>query len=116
VLEHGTPIAALGGSGGVAIAPNVAQVLLDWLLNGTPADQALAAPRFSIPSPSTGKTLILEASLAKLYGTDLEQRGELLLLRDWKSAVQLVVLEAGKLSAAADPRKQGAAEAHNPAQ
>jgi gamma-glutamyltranspeptidase/glutathione hydrolase len=116
VLEQGAPIAALGGSGGLAIAPNVSQVLLDRLLNGTPPDQALLAPRFAIPPPSTGKTLILEASLAKLYGADLEQRGELLLTRDWKSAVQLVVLEAGKLSAAADPRKQGAAESRNPAQ
>jgi gamma-glutamyltranspeptidase/glutathione hydrolase len=116
VLEQGAPIAALGGSGGIAIAPNVTQVLLDRLLNGTAPEQALAAARFSIPSPSSGKTLTLEASLAKLCGADLEQRGELLLTRDWKSAVQLVVLEAGKLSAAADPRKQGAAEARNPAQ
>lgn len=114
VLEHGAPIAALGGSGGTSIAPNVTQVLLDRLLANTPPEQALAAPRFTIPSPSSGKTLSLEAALAKLYAADLEQRGELLTTRDWKNSVQLIVREGGKLLAAADPRKQGAAETKNP--
>ncbi|HYJ08271.1 MAG TPA: gamma-glutamyltransferase [Polyangiaceae bacterium] len=116
VLENGVPIAALGGSGGTSIAPNVAQVLLDRLVAGTAPEAALSAARFTIPSPSSGNTLSLEASLAKLYGPDLEQRGELLTTRDWKNSVQLVVRENGRLLAAADPRKQGAAEAHNPAQ
>jgi gamma-glutamyltranspeptidase/glutathione hydrolase len=116
VLENGVPLMALGGSGGLTIAPNVTQVLLERLVSGSAPEQALAAPRFTIPSPASGKTLSLETSLAQLYGPDLEQRGELLLSRDWKNAVQLVVREGGRLLAAADPRKHGSAEAQNPTQ
>jgi len=116
VLERGEPILALGGSGGLTIAPNVTQVLLNRLVFDLGPEAAVAAPRFTIPSPKTGQTLWLEAALAKLYASDLEQRGELLLTRDWSNAVQLVARDAGKLVAAADPRKGGAAEARNPAQ
>jgi hypothetical protein len=45
----------------------------------------------------------------------LEARGELLVTRDWKNSVQLIVRENDRYLAAADPRKHGAAEAKNPA-
>lgn len=114
VLEQGQPVLALGGSGSLTIAPNVTQVLLGRLAFGQAADQAVAAPRFTIPSPRTGQTLWLESALALAYGTDLASRGELLLTKDSKNAVQLVARTDGKLSAAADPRKGGTAEARNP--
>jgi gamma-glutamyltranspeptidase/glutathione hydrolase len=115
VLERGEPILALGGSGGLAIAPNVTQVLLNRLVLELAPEAAVAAPRFTVPSPKTGQTLWLETPLAKLHAGDLEQRGELLLTRDSSNAVQLVARDAGKLLAAADPRKGGVAESRNPA-
>jgi gamma-glutamyltranspeptidase / glutathione hydrolase len=116
VLEQGKPVLALGGSGGLTIAPNVTQVLLGLLGGSTPLE-AVSAPRFTIPSPKSGQTLNLEAELAKPFGADLEARGELILARNWKNAVQVVSRRGGVFSAAADPRKLGLAEAKNaPAQ
>jgi gamma-glutamyltranspeptidase/glutathione hydrolase len=116
LLEQGKPVLALGGSGGLTIAPNVTQVLLG-LLGGATADAAVSAPRFMIPGPKSGQTLTLETELAKAYGADLQARGELILARDWKNAVQVVSRRGGVFSAAADPRKLGLAEAKNaPAQ
>jgi gamma-glutamyltranspeptidase/glutathione hydrolase len=109
VLEDGVPNAALGGSGGLTIGPNVTQVLLNRFVDSMPAVAAVTAPRFFIPPPSSGKTLIVESALGTPYAADLEARGELLLSKDWKNAVQLVVREGGVLSAAADPRKHGSA-------
>jgi gamma-glutamyltranspeptidase/glutathione hydrolase len=111
VLENGAPTAALGGSGGLTIAPNVTQVLLNRVAYGMTAAEAVAAPRFYVPPPKSGQTLTLEAALAKPYGADLEARGELLLSRDWKNAVQLITREGQTLDAASDPRKQGSAVA-----
>lgn len=111
ILENGVPSAALGGSGGLTIAPNVTQVLLNRLVYGMSAAEAVAAPRFMIPPPKSGQTLSLEAALAEPYGADLQARGELFVSRDWKNAVQLVTRDGGVFAAAADPRKQGSAVA-----
>jgi gamma-glutamyltranspeptidase/glutathione hydrolase len=113
VLENGVPSMALGGSGALTIAPNTTQVLLNRLAYGMTAEAAVAAPRFTIPAPRTGQTLWLEAALAKPYGADLATRGELLLSKDSRNAVQLVTREGGTFSAAADPRKQGSAAVNN---
>jgi gamma-glutamyltranspeptidase/glutathione hydrolase len=113
VLEQGQPVLALGGSGALTISPNVTQVLLSSLALGLDPTEAVAAPRFTIPSPRTGQTLWLESELAKLYERDLVARGELLLTKDSKNAVQLVARSDGKLWAVADPRKGGSAEARN---
>ena len=113
VLENGAPSLALGGSGALTIAPNTTQVLLNRVAYGMTAEAAVAAPRFTIPTPRTGQTLWLESALAKPYGDDLTARGELLLSKDSRNAVQLVARENGVFSAAADPRKQGAAAVSN---
>jgi gamma-glutamyltranspeptidase/glutathione hydrolase len=114
VLEQGRPVLALGGSGGLSIAPIVAQVLLNRLAFEVAPEQAVAAPRFTIPSPRTGQTLWLESALAGPYERDLRARGELLLTKDSRNAVQLAAQVDGKLAAVADPRKGGSAEAQNP--
>jgi gamma-glutamyltranspeptidase / glutathione hydrolase len=107
VLDGGAPVVALGGSGALTIAPNVTQVLLNRLAFGMSAEAAVAAPRFTIPSPRTGQTLWLESALAKPYGADLTLRGELILSKDSKNAVQIVTRQDGSFAAAADPRKSG---------
>lgn len=108
VLEGGVPTQALGGSGGITIAPNVAQVLLNRLVGRMSVTDSVAAPRFTLPPPRSGLTLVLETALAP-YEADLRARGELTSARDWKNAVQLVARENGVFSAAADPRKGGTA-------
>jgi gamma-glutamyltranspeptidase / glutathione hydrolase len=113
VLENDVPSMALGGSGALTIAPNTTQVLLNRVAYGMTAEAAVAAPRFTIPAPRTGQTLWLEAALAKPHGADLAARGELLLSKDSRNAVQLVVREGGTFSAAADPRKHGSAAVNN---
>lgn len=115
VLERGQPVLALGGSGGLTIAPNVTQVLLNLLVDEATPEAAVSAPRFTIPTPKSGRTLSLESELAKLYGADLEARGELITSRDAKNAVQVVARRNGMFSAAADPRKSGQAVVQNPA-
>jgi gamma-glutamyltranspeptidase/glutathione hydrolase len=114
VLEGGAPVLALGGSGGTAIAPNVTQVLLSRLVDSATPQAAVAAPRFTIPAPTSGQTLMLESALGSL-APELEQRGEIALIRDFKPAVQLIARENGAFSAAADPRKQGLALSENAA-
>jgi gamma-glutamyltranspeptidase/glutathione hydrolase len=113
VLENGEPMMALGGSGALTIAPNTTQVLLQQLAFGLRPEQAVAAPRFTIPSPSTGQTLLLESALAKLYGAELTARGELWSIKDSAHAVQVVTREHGVFSAAADLRKHGSAAVNN---
>jgi gamma-glutamyltranspeptidase/glutathione hydrolase len=114
VLDSGAPVLALGGSGGLAIGPNVTQVLLSYLALGTPLDAAVAAPRFTVPAPDSGQTLSLESSLAAAYGADLRARGELWVSKDGTSAVQAVARANGVFLAAADPRKHGSAAVSNP--
>lgn len=111
VLENAAPTAALGGSGALTIGPNVTQVLLNHFAYAMPAAAAVAAPRFTIPSPRTGQTLWLESALSQHYGADLDARGELWLTKDSKNAVQIVTRDASGFSAAADPRKHGSAQA-----
>lgn len=113
VLENGTPYLALGGSGALTIAPNTTQVLLNKLAFGMASGAAVAAPRFTIPSPRTGQTVWLESPLAKAHGEDLSARGELWLAKDSRNAVQLVARENGVFSAAADARKEGSALVSN---
>ncbi|HEY6079863.1 MAG TPA: gamma-glutamyltransferase [Polyangiaceae bacterium] len=113
VLDAGAPVLALGGSGGTAIAPIVAQALLLRLVDGASPEVAVSAPRFSIPAPSSGQTLTLETLLAKAFGSDLEQRGELWRSRDSKAAVQMIAREDGVFLAGADPRKQGLARSQS---
>jgi gamma-glutamyltranspeptidase / glutathione hydrolase len=113
VLEQGKPVLALGGSGGLTIAPNVTQVLLALLVDDATPEAALGAARFTIPAPKSGKTLQLEAELAKPFGADLEGRGELIVSRNAKNAVQVVSRHDGVFTAAADPRKSGQAAVRN---
>jgi gamma-glutamyltranspeptidase/glutathione hydrolase len=113
VLESGEPVMALGGSGALTIAPNTTQVLLQLLAFGRAPTQAVTEPRITIPSPSTGQTLLVESALARTYGAELTARGELWASKDSKHAVQVVTRDQGVFWAAADPRKHGAAAVNN---
>jgi len=109
VFEGDDVVAALGGSGGLAIGINVTEVLLASLVFGHSAKLAVSAPRFFVPL--AGKTLLLEeeqATPARL--ADLAFRGELVgTMPKGSTAVQLITVKDGAVGAAADPRKFGEA-------
>ncbi len=107
VVKGGLPVLALGGSGGMTIGPNVTQALLARLVFGSTPGAAVSAPRFTIPTE--GSTIALDASNTGLQA-DLEKRGEHVSIQTFNgSAVQMIALDHGHLSAAADPRKGGTA-------
>jgi gamma-glutamyltranspeptidase / glutathione hydrolase len=108
VVERGRPKLVIGGSGGTAIPPNVAQVLLAVLVQGKTPAQALALPRYR-PRTDATETLFVEPNFPAAVRRDLERRGELVHENPSKSAVQLLWFTERGLVAAADPRKSGVA-------
>lgn len=105
-VRDGAARYALGGSGGMAIAGNVTQVLLGLLAFDQPPDRAVAAPR--IFTPAEGALIELEPSAAPLRA-DLERRGEIVRVKATFNAVQVVANGGATKQAAADPRKHGSA-------
>lgn len=108
VVTDGVPRLALGGSGGMRIASNVTQVLLDVLVFGTAPAEAVARPRLSIPLD--GGTLRLEGDVPASMLSDLAWRGELVSQEPRNStAVQVLEFDGTRVRGAADDRKSGAA-------
>jgi gamma-glutamyltranspeptidase/glutathione hydrolase len=111
VVRNGVAVLALGGSGGMTIAPNVTQALLSRLVFGTAPGRAVEAPRFGVPIQ--GSTISLDGRASAELRADLQRRGELVSTERFSShAVQMIAIENGKKYPAADPRKFGIALAH----
>jgi gamma-glutamyltranspeptidase/glutathione hydrolase len=106
VIQNGAPVLALGGSGGLSIAPNVVQTLLSRLVFGTPPGAAVAEPRFTIPVD--GPTVEIEPTAASL-AQGLQSRGEAVSVKPSFSAVQMIAFDGTRKLPAADPRKSGTA-------
>jgi len=111
VLRDGSPVLALGGSGGMRIATGVAQALLARLAFDRSAHQCVADPR--IDTPPTGGLSIDKTAPATVV-SDLRGRGELVdNERPNFSALQLVAIGERDglrfIEAASDPRKGGVA-------
>jgi gamma-glutamyltranspeptidase/glutathione hydrolase len=108
VLKNGSPVLALGGSGGMAIAPNVIEVLLSSLVFDEPPSRAVSLPRFGIPLK--GGTIALDAHATASLRKDLESRGETVSTESSAThAIQLIAIQNGRKTPAADPRKGGSA-------
>ena len=108
VVEDGVPRLALGGSGGMRIASNVTQVLLDVLVFGLEPAAAVARPRLSIPLD--GGTLRLEGGASEVHLRDLAWRGEVVSQEPQNfTAVQVLAFDQGRIRPAADARKSGSA-------
>ncbi|HSC86243.1 MAG TPA: gamma-glutamyltransferase family protein [Polyangiaceae bacterium] len=106
VFEAGQPVLALGGSGGMAIATNVAQVLLGSLVFGQTPEQALRAERFFVPTQNA--TLLVPGGTPPQQIEDLGRRGEIVgILPEFATAVQVVRFDGDGVRAGADPRKFG---------
>jgi gamma-glutamyltranspeptidase/glutathione hydrolase len=108
VVAGGRPVLALGGSGGMAIATNVTQVLLGSLVFEQGAEEAVKKPRIEVPT--RGATILVEEGTSPAHIADLEWRGEIVGPVTFKTtAVQLLRFDGARVEAAADPRKQGSA-------
>jgi gamma-glutamyltranspeptidase/glutathione hydrolase len=106
-VRGGRVVLALGGSGGMNIATDVAQVALGHLVFGLAPDELLRAPRFQVPLMN--KTIAVSGATVE-HINDLEARGEVVATIDFTStAVQLITSNGTTLTAAADPRKFGEA-------
>lgn len=109
VMKDGKPFLALGGSGGMRIAPNVAQAAIRVLAFDASAQVAVDKPRFAIGATSTD--LIVEpAWLDPRSVYELAFRGERVRASSFAAAVQLVRMQVGpndSMQAAGDPRKSG---------
>jgi gamma-glutamyltranspeptidase/glutathione hydrolase len=111
VVRNGAVVLALGGSGGMTIAPNVTQALLARLVFDADPSRAVEAPRFQVPV--MGPTIALDSRAAPELRADLEKRGETVSIERFSShAVQLIAIKNGRKYPAADPRKFGSALAH----
>jgi gamma-glutamyltranspeptidase / glutathione hydrolase len=99
---------AAGGSGGLMIAPNVTQVLLEALVFGHIPSTAVSSPRFFVPFE--GKTMLLEGQPTESHLQSLSFRGEIVgAIPKTSTAVQMIVVRDGNVRAASDPRKYGEA-------
>ncbi|HEX2670607.1 MAG TPA: gamma-glutamyltransferase, partial [Polyangiaceae bacterium] len=111
VVKDGKVVFALGGSGGPLIATNVTQLLLQRLAFGLSADALVKLPRFAVPTSSSA-SLLLEAGAEKSLLDNLAWRGEVTdIMKQNATAVQIIAVDDGVVSAAADPRKFGSAMA-----
>jgi gamma-glutamyltranspeptidase/glutathione hydrolase len=106
VVENGTPILALGGSGGTRIATGATQVALARLLFGKDPNECVSSPRIHVQ----GTELLADPQISVDVRKGLEARGETVKDEPFMgTAVQLVAFENGKVLAASDPRKGGLA-------
>jgi len=108
VVKDGKVVFALGGSGGQLIATNVTQLLLQRLAFDLSPAALVKLPRFSVPS--SGPSMRVEAGASAALLADLAWRGEVVEeMRENATAVQIIAVDEGVVSAAADPRKYGSA-------
>src|SRR5438552_17545050 len=92
VVKDGLPILALGGSGGMAIAPNVTQALLARLVFGETPERCVAAARFNVPTE--GSTIAVDPTASQDLRADLERRGEVVSTQRFtEHAVQMIAIE-----------------------
>jgi gamma-glutamyltranspeptidase/glutathione hydrolase len=108
VLRDGSPVLAIGGSGGTRIATAVTQSVLSHLVFGMPAEAIVKHPRFS--TPMSGGTIEIDAGLPQVLANDLKRRGHQVAERSSDgSTVQLITIDGSGKRAAADPRRFGLA-------
>lgn len=108
VLKDGAPILVLGGSGGLAIGPNVTQALLARLVFDETPERAVSIPRFGVPME--GSTIAVDPAASQDLRADLERRGEVVSTQRFtEQAVQMIAIEGERKTPASDPRKHGSA-------
>jgi gamma-glutamyltranspeptidase len=106
VLDESGVAAIAGGSGGPRIISATAQVLLNTLMLGLPADDAVRAPRIHHqwqPATLYAEPPLDEDDIAR----GLKRRGHAVAPRSMIGCVQLIARQGHAYAAACDPRKGG---------
>ncbi len=108
VVRGGDVRAVVGGSGGPLIITGTLQVLLNSLVFGMDAPQAVAAPR--IHHQWMPPILVVERAIREIDDRPLERIGHRIRRIDGGASVQLIGrADDGALDGASDPRKGGRA-------
>jgi gamma-glutamyltranspeptidase/glutathione hydrolase len=104
VLENGTPILALGGSGGTRIATGATQAAFARLVFGKDPNECVSAPRIHVQ----GTEILADPQIVGDVRDGLKSRGETVKDEPFMgSAIQMIAIENGRVLAASDPRKGG---------
>ncbi|HVM95759.1 MAG TPA: gamma-glutamyltransferase [Candidatus Acidoferrales bacterium] len=107
VTRNGTPVLAVGGSGGPLIISGTLQVLLDVLAYHMDVTKAVAAPRLHHQwSPAV---LLVEPTFPKATQKALARNGHAVKEVPSMAAIQAVRRDGDMFEGAADPRKGGEA-------
>ncbi|HKR65760.1 MAG TPA: gamma-glutamyltransferase [Thermoanaerobaculia bacterium] len=107
VLRNGKPFLAMGTRGGAAIPTTLLQVFLNVVVYGKPLADAIAAPRWhhqAIPD-----RLEYESRAPQKTVDALNAMGHAVVARNAIGDVHAILIENGRLTAVADPRRGGAA-------
>ncbi|HXG58493.1 MAG TPA: gamma-glutamyltransferase [Thermoanaerobaculia bacterium] len=107
VLRDGRPFLALGSRGGPTIPTQVLQVFLNVAVYGMGLREAVAAPRFH--HQALPDQIDYERQAPKEIVDALNAMGHAVSMRDAIGDVHAVMIEDGRLTAVADPRRGGAA-------
>ncbi len=103
--SEGEVVFSVGGSGGSHIISSTAQVILNVLVFGMDAQEAVSAPRFH--HQWQPDLLLVEEDVPADVIHALEARGHVIKRYDYSIAVQAVARDKDGLAGGADPRKGG---------
>lgn len=108
VLRDGKPFLALGTRGGAAIPTTILQVFLNIAVYGKSLQDAVAAPRYH--HQAVPEELSYERELASQETVNaLNALGHGVSARDTIGDVHAILIDKGRITAVADPRRGGAA-------
>ncbi len=107
VLHRGRPVLAVGGSGGPLIISGTLQVVLDTLVYGMGAEEAVNAAR--IHHQWAPPVLLVEPGISQPTREWLARNGHTVKEVRAMAAIQAVRFDGGLFEGASDPRKGGVA-------
>lgn len=104
ILQGDRPALIVGASGGPRIISATLQTILNVLDFRMPVERAVASPR--IHHQWMPNELVLESKISPGIRKSLERRGHVVRDRSSLGVVQAILVRRGKITAAADPRKE----------
>lgn len=107
IMKKGKPYLAIGSPGGSRIIGYVANTIISILTWGTKLQDAINAPHLV---NRFGTYDLEKGTNAELFKDTLLSFGYKVNIRDLNSGIQAILIEEGKLTAAADPRREGTAK------
>lgn len=104
ILQGDRPGLIVGASGGPRIISATLQTILNVLDFRMPVERAVASPR--VHHQWMPNELVVESKIPPSIKKSLERRGHVVRDRSSLGVVQAILVRSGKITAAADPRKE----------